>query len=119
MIAGKAWGDTRQIIGNQSVELHRIRIAKGAKCSEHKHQSKWNGFYVLSGKLAVRVWKNDYALTDTTVLNAGEFCQVAPGEFHQFEALEATEALELYWTALNHSDIERRTVGVLPPKSAG
>lgn len=111
MKSGKVWGDTTQILANMSVEFHRVTIRKGSKCSEHKHQSKWNGFYVLSGLLAVKVWKNDYNLVDTTIIGPGEFCQVRPGEFHQFEAIEDTDAMELYWAALDYGDIQRRSVG--------
>lgn len=108
MIAGKAWGETEQILANPSVEFHRIRVKRGKKCSEHKHQSKWNGFYVVKGSLSVRVWKNDYDLIDVTTIGPGQFMQVKPGEYHQFEALEDTDAFELYWAGLDGADIQRR-----------
>lgn len=118
MKAGKVWGETEQIIANGSVEMHRVSINKGAMCSQHMHQSKWNGFYVITGALIVRVWKNDYDLTDETIIRAGEFCQVRPGEYHQFEALADTDAIELYWTALDTGDIVRRSVGQSTPEKA-
>jgi quercetin dioxygenase-like cupin family protein len=111
VICGKVWGDSRTSVANGSVELHRIRITKGARCSEHQHQSKWNGFYVLAGKIAIHVWKSDYDLRDTTILGPGDFCEVRPGEYHQFEAIEDTDAMEVYWASLNHCDIKRRSVG--------
>ena len=114
MKQGKVWGDTELIHSNSSFEFHRIHFKKGFKCSEHKHNHKWNGFYVSSGKMLVKVWQS-YAdkgeLVDETILHAGEFTQVEPGKFHQFEGLEDGEAFEIYWAEFNHNDIVRRTVG--------
>jgi hypothetical protein len=50
-------------------------------------------------------------LIDETILCAGDFTQVKPGEFHSFEALEYTVAFELYWAEFNHNDIIRKSVG--------
>jgi hypothetical protein len=41
---------------------------------------------------------------------------VAPGEYHQFEAVQDTIAFELYWAEFDHSDIERETVGTIKTK---
>lgn len=110
--SGKVWGQTELIFSNPALEFHRILANANTHCSKHQHQHKWNGFYVESGKLVIRVWKNDYDLIDETVLEAGDFTAVAPGEYHQFEALADTVAFELYWAAaLDPSDIKRDTVG--------
>lgn len=111
MIAGKVWGQTELIHANGVLEFHRIKLIKGGACSKHRHQYKWNGFFVESGKLIIRVWKNDYNLVDETVLGPGDFTQVKPGEYHRFEALEDTVAFELYWAEFNHNDIERADAG--------
>ena len=111
MKAGKIWGKTELIHANGVLEFHRIEFKAGYKCSEHKHKYKWNGFFVESGKLLIRAWKNDYDLTDETILGPGDFTQIKPGELHQFEALEDSVAFELYWAEFDHNDIERDTVG--------
>ena len=56
MKAGKIWGQTELIHANGVLEFHRIEYKAGFKCSEHEHQYKWNGFFVESGKMLVRVW---------------------------------------------------------------
>ena len=61
----------------------------------------------------IRVWKNDYNLVDETILEDGDFTQVKPGEYHQFEALEDTIAFELYWAEFDHGDIIRESVGTM------
>tara|TARA_B100000586_G_scaffold231793_1_gene180941 strand:- start:35 stop:592 length:558 start_codon:yes stop_codon:yes gene_type:complete len=111
MKAGKIWGQTELIHANGVLEFHRIEYKAGYKCSEHEHEFKWNGFYVESGKMIVRVWQNDYDLVDETILLPGDFTQVKPGCVHQFEGLETGVAFELYWAEFNHNDIKRRSVG--------
>jgi mannose-6-phosphate isomerase-like protein (cupin superfamily) len=112
MLAGKIWGTTKLLESNSSLEFHRITVVAGARCSQHLHQHKWNGFFVESGSLLIRVWQNNYDLVDETVLTAGEYTRVAPGLYHQFEALADTVAFEIYWTdSLDCADIVRRTVG--------
>ena len=58
MKAGKIWGQTELIHANGVLEFHRIEYKSGFKCSEHEHQFKWNGFFVESGKMLVRVWQD-------------------------------------------------------------
>lgn len=111
MKAGKVWGSTRLVHANSAFEFHRIEYNKGFKCSEHLHEHKWNGFFIESGKMLVRTWKDDQGLIDETILEAGDFTMVKPGEYHQFEGLESGVAFELYWAEFNHNDIKRRTSG--------
>ena len=112
MIAGKIWGTTELVHSNNTFEFHRIEFKSGYKCSEHKHQFIWNGFYVEEGQMLIRVWQHDQDnLVDETVLSAGQFTQVRPGLVHQFEGLQDGVAFELYWAEFHHDDIVRRTVG--------
>lgn len=109
--AGKIWGKTKLIHANGVLEFHRIEFRAGVRCSEHKHEFKWNGFFVESGKLLVRVWQDEQGLVDETTLGPGDFTQVKPGKFHQFEGLEDGVAFELYWAEFRHDDILRRSFG--------
>ena len=111
MIAGKVWGTTQLIEANNALEFHRIEMLKGGICSKHLHEFKWNGFYVESGQMLVRVWQQDYDLVDETMLYEGDYTKVKPGLYHQFECIESGVAFELYWAEFNHNDIVRETVG--------
>jgi len=113
MKAGKVWGETSLVHANGVLEFHRIEVDAGGECSKHKHQFKWNGFFVESGCLEILVWQNDYDLVDKTILYGGDFMQVKPGVFHSFEAKENTIAFELYWAEFDHNDIIRESVGKL------
>ena len=112
MIAGKVWGQTELIHANGVLEFHRIDFRSGGVCSKHKHQFKWNGFYVMTGRMKVRVWQKDQQdLVDETIVGPGDFTSVQPGYMHQFEGIEDGVAFELYWAEFNHDDIQRETVG--------
>ena len=113
MKAGKVWGDTQLIEANSALEFHRITMLKGGVCSKHLHRYKWNGFFVSSGSMLVRIWQRDYNLIDETVLNPGDYTKVKPGLYHQFECLEDGVAYELYWAEFNHNDIVRETQGFM------
>ena len=109
--AGKIWGQTELVHANGVLEFHRIDFKAGGVCSKHKHQFKWNGFYVVSGRMKIRVWQKDYDLIDETILGPGDFTRVKPGLMHSFEGIEDGVAFELYWAEFNHDDIQRETVG--------
>ena len=111
--AGKIWGQTELIHKNGVLEFHSIDFKKGGVCSKHKHSYKWNGFYVVSGKMKISVWQKDYDLVDVTILNPGDFTAVKPGLYHTFEGIEDGVAFELYWAEFNHNDIQRENVGHL------
>jgi len=111
MIAGKVWGNTELVEANGALEFHRIEMNKGGVCSTHCHEFKWNGFYVESGRMLIRVYQTDYDLVDETELYPGSYTKVKPGVYHQFECLESGIAFELYWTELVLNDIKRNSVG--------
>ena len=110
-ISGKVWGTTELVERNGVLEFHRIVTKAGGVCSKHLHEYKWNGFFVESGSLLIRVWQKDYDLCDETVLKAGDYTKVKPGLLHQFECLEDAVAYELYWAEFPKKDICRDTVG--------
>ena len=111
MKAGKIWGQTELIHANGVLEFHRIEYKKDVACSKHKHEFKWNGFFVESGKMMVKVWQKDYDLVDETILNPGDIMRVKPGYFHQFIGFEDGVAFELYWAEFDHNDIKRESIG--------
>jgi len=111
MISGKIWGETELIEANHALEFHRIETKAGGVCSKHLHRYKWNGFYVETGKLLIRVWQNDYDLVDETILGPGDWTKVKPGVYHQFECIEDAIAFEVYFSEFSHNDIVRENVG--------
>ena len=111
MKAGKVWGTTELLEGNNTLEFHRVEMKKGGVSSKHKHEYKWNGWYTESGKAVIRVWQQDYKLVDETIVGPGMYTKVKPGLYHQFECLEDGIAFEIYWAEINHNDVVRETTG--------
>jgi mannose-6-phosphate isomerase-like protein (cupin superfamily) len=112
MIFGKIWGTTEPLLITPMVEVHRLTIKPNHFCSMHVHDRKWNDFHVQRGKLLIEVRKNNYPLTDTTVLRPGEYTKVRPGEFHRFVTEdEETVALEIYYLEALSDDIRREDHG--------
>ena len=110
-IQGKVWGSTQPLFCKNNVEMHRIEAKKGGYCSKHKHEHKYNAFYIESGKLKITAWKNDYDLVDETIITDNQITTCPPQEYHMFEALEDTVAYEIYWVELNEKDIQRENCG--------
>jgi len=113
---GKIWGDTQLVFAHNGIESHRIRYKVGYRSSRHKHHVKWNRFVVLSGRLSIVIFHpqefpSAEELKDETIITAGQITDIPPGVWHQFEILEAGEALEFYWTVLEAGDIERADIG--------
>ena len=108
---GKIWGSTSEIFNKNNVEVHRIVGNFNTYCSKHKHEHKFNMFFVESGSITIQIWKNDYELIDETILQNGESCIVAPGEYHKFVVNKDCVAYEFYWVEINSKDIVRESVG--------
>ncbi len=108
-IQGKIWGTTEFLFSKNNVSIHRICGKKGGYCSKHKHNSRWNKFYVESGILMIEQWNDD--IIDVTELKSGESCEVPPEKFHRFTVVENCVAYEIYWVELDDSDILRETHG--------
>ena len=102
-----------QSVGKRNYKSGRIGWSKEQKkhfrliAKNYKH----NIFYVELGEVNIRVWKNDYDLTDVTNLKAGQKTDVAPREFHQFESVQDSIVYEIYYSEPIGNDIVRETVG--------
>jgi len=104
---GKIWGLTQLGFFHNSIEAHAIHVKKGGFCSCHTHKHKWNRFFVLQGKMAVRIFGDGSEVIDETVISVGQITDVPCGVRHEFEALEDTIAVEFYWSPLDSNDIDR------------
>lgn len=112
MRQGKNWGYTTEFFRNALFSAHHLEIRKGGYCSEHKHEHKYNTFYVVSGQLEVTIWR-DGDKPDVTIIGPGQETSVPPGFWHMFKGITKCEAIEIYQVLLIDPDIERRTEGGL------
>ena len=107
---GKNWGYTTEFFRNAMVSAHHLEIKMGGFCSEHRHQFKFNSFYVISGRLELTIWRGD-GTKDVTVIGQGQSSAIPPGFFHKFRGITDVECIEIYQVLLIEPDIERRTKG--------
>ena len=101
MIQGKIWGNTEHIFSKNNVSIHRILAKKGYCCSKHKHDSKYNIFFVEKGKIQIEDWQLDYNLIDKTVLESGQKCSIPPKHYHRLQHLKTQWLMKftmLNWT---------------------
>ncbi len=115
--AGKVWGETKALIRTPFFEAHELWVNRNSFCSTHRHEMRYNAFYVLEGMLCIEVRQSAYNLVDRTVLLSGDVMEVAPGLYHRFytEEIEA-RCLEFYYPApMSAADITRLDTGGRSP----
>ena len=109
-IQGKFWGKTQGIFCGPTSEVHYLEIDKGGYSSKHKHENKFNRFFLIEGSLKIIIYRTTGE--DVTILSKGQFTDVPPETWHKFECLEDSKCLEVYWVdEIDPNDIERDGVG--------
>ena len=67
-------------------------------------------FFLISGGLTIKIERNNGV--DITHLKPGQFTDVPPGVYHEFECTEDAQCLEIYWVdSLDPTDINRKNFG--------
>jgi mannose-6-phosphate isomerase-like protein (cupin superfamily) len=80
----KGWGFERWIWNDADYCGKLLFIAKGRKCSWHKHFLKKETFYVQQGEVHVLYgWDDDLAKAEHVLLKQGSVFHVPPGLCHQ------------------------------------
>lgn len=101
----KIWGE-RWIVRIDSGHANSIlHIKAGYRCSWHCHQSKFNKFVVISGRLGIKTNEGEIELT------AGKTCTVPPHIAHEFRAYEDTICVEEMYVEYDEQDIKRSDLG--------
>jgi mannose-6-phosphate isomerase-like protein (cupin superfamily) len=110
MITEKNWGTTEALLRTPLIEVHRIAVRPFACCSWHKHERKWNAFFVADGALRIEI--DELPRLTMTPLRSHGFLAVGPGVWHRFTTGgEPAVAIELYYPDCLSEDIIRRDVG--------
>lgn len=108
----KLWGMNYIMHIDNIFQACHITIKKGGFCSNHRHTHKWNQFYIISGKLAVELFKEgDKTPYSILYLGPNDSIKVMPGVNHKFHAMEDTEAIEIYSVNVSEEDILREDTG--------
>ena len=102
----KTWGEKWNIFKNDLCEVSFLKLHPWQRCSWHRHQTKYNLFFVISGELTIKL-ENDIA---TACKN--EFFTTRPLEWHEFQTHDkATRIIEVMFVQYDAEDIERQVIG--------
>ena len=92
----KGWGHEEWIVNSDLYCGKILRFEKGKRCSWHYHKVKDEVFYLLSGKMELRVsYEDDMSNAALLTLEKGDVFHVKTGMRHQMIAIEESELLEV------------------------
>ena len=101
----KVWGERWLIRQDSTHATSFLKLKKNTRCSWHDHQSKYNLFVVLSGKVGIKTEYGEMILTD------GQEFTTSPGEWHEFRVYEDSKMIEEMYVLYDESDINREALG--------
>ena len=100
------WGDKLNVFRNDLCEVSILDLVPQQRCSWHRHNAKYNLFYVLEGELFIKTDKG------ISRLKKGGFFTTRPGEYHEFQtALQSAQIMEIMYVKYDPEDIQRETLG--------
>ena len=101
------WGNRTRTFAWDGGIVTILELEKFKRCSWHFHNTTFNQFYVISGKLGVKTDKGY-----TTVMTAGQSFTVEPGVKHEFQTYEENAIVEeIAYVRYNSDDIHRLQLG--------
>jgi len=106
----KVWGERWLIRQDSTHAVSYLKIKTGFRCSWHKHNTKYNLFVVLKGKIGVVTEEID-GIKRESILYQGHCFSVRPEEWHEFRAYEDSEVIEEMYVSYCEQDIIRQSQG--------
>lgn len=101
----KVWGERWIVRRDSTHETALLSLKANHRCSWHRHQTKWNQFVVLIGKVSIITSEGETRLTE------GQSFTVRPGIWHEFRVHEASWMIEEMFVEYDPADIERENTG--------
>ena len=102
----KIWGERWIIRQDSTHAVSFLKVKKGMRCSWHKHQSKWNLFVLIVGKVEIITEYSSIILD-----SPGVSFTIPPGVEHEFRALEVSDMIEEMYVEYDEADIIRANEG--------
>lgn len=102
----KTWGEKFNLFQNDLCETSVLELLPNQRCSWHKHQAKYNLFYVIEGAVFIKTqW-------GPALVEKGQTFTTKPGEWHEFQTLDkCATLLEIMYVKYDAEDIHRETLG--------
>lgn len=106
----KVWGERWLIRQDSTHAISYLKLKQGYRCSWHRHQTKFNLFMVLHGKVGI-VTEEINGEQQETILTEGDTFTTRPEQWHEFRVYENSEMLEEMYVEYREEDIIREQVG--------
>jgi mannose-6-phosphate isomerase-like protein (cupin superfamily) len=102
----KTWGTRWNAFGNSTCEVSILDLNPNQRCSFHRHQQKYNLFFVIRGELFI---KTTWGIEK---IDQGQVFTTRPGEWHEFQThtLPAL-VMEVMYVQYDPEDIQRDKLG--------
>ena len=98
----KTWGEKWEIFTNDLCEVSLLYLEQNRRCSWHRHQTKYNLFFVVEGQLFIKM------VDGTQLVKKGQIFTTRPGELHEFQTHdERATIIEVMYVEYKEEDIER------------
>ena len=101
----KIWGERYLLRQDSTHALSFLDLITGTCCSWHKHETKFNFFFLIEGSVSIKTEFGE------TLLEPGQIFTVEPGTKHQFVVHEDSKLLEEMYVEYAEADIQRETLG--------
>ncbi|MHC4748381.1 MAG: cupin domain-containing protein [Planctomycetota bacterium] len=102
----KTWGEKSNIFQNNLSEVSVLYLKPWQRCSWHRHLQKYNLFYVLKGKLVLKLEDGESEVLP------GQIFTTVPGEYHEFQTRDLdTVIIEVMYVQYDANDIQRDLLG--------
>ena len=102
----KSWGEKWNIFQNDTCEVSVLELNPNRRCSWHRHQAKYNLFFVLSGEIWIKTSEG------LAQVKEKQSFTTRPGEWHEFQTADQPAiVIETMYVKYESEDIERETIG--------
>jgi len=106
----KTWGEKWTIFQNDLCEVSVLYLKPKQRCSWHYHKTKYNLFFVVRGKLIVKL--DDGVGVGSSDVLENQIFTTRPGEPHEFRtAKKKTIIIEVMFVKYDPEDIFRESQG--------
>jgi mannose-6-phosphate isomerase-like protein (cupin superfamily) len=102
----KTWGEKWNVFLNDLCEVSVLYLKPRRRCSWHKHQTKFNLFFVIEGVVGIKTRDG------LAIVKKNQIFTTRPGELHEFQTFSLPSVLmEVMYVKYDAEDIQRLVVG--------